>query len=201
MDENNRHFDNDKILEPGFMISMYARGSFPMGQEDGKVEWYLPKNRTVIQVKNFNIPRSLKKFMQTAPFEYRFDSNTIEVIRMCADRNETWISDELIEAYKRLINLEYVHSSEVYIKDELVGGLYGIAFRGAFFGESMFSKVSQASKCAMVKLFDNLKIKVYDIVDVQYNTEHLAMFGTEEISYDDYVNILVKAYKKEIEFL
>ncbi|MBU0476222.1 MAG: leucyl/phenylalanyl-tRNA--protein transferase [Bacteroidetes bacterium] len=201
MDEYNRLFDNDKLLEPGFMISMYARGSFPMAEEGGVINWYLPKIRAVIPIEKFNIPKSLKKFMKTALFEYRFDCDTISVIKNCSNRNETWISPDLIEAYEKLINLGYVHSVEVYQKDELVGGLYGIAFRGAFFGESMFSKVPQASKCAMVKLFENLKIKGYDIVDVQYITNHLAMFGTIEIPYDDYVEILVRAYKKEIEFI
>ena len=201
MNEYNSLFDNDKLLEPGFMISMYARGSFPMAQEDGTIDWYLPKTRAVIPVTDFNIPKSLKKFMQNAQFDYRYDCSTMSVIKNCSNRSETWISTDLIEAYQKLINLGYVHSVEVYQKDELVGGLYGITFRGAFFGESMFSKVTQASKCAMVKLFENLKIKGYDIVDVQYITNHLAMFGTIEIAYDDYVNILIKAYKKEIEFL
>jgi len=201
MNEYNSLFDNDKLLEPGFMISMYARGSFPMAQEDGTIDWYLPKTRAVIPVTDFNIPKSLKKFMQNAQFDYRYDCSTMSVIKNCSNRSETWISTDLIEAYQKLINLGYVHSVEVYQKDELVGGLYGITFRGAFFGESMFSKVTQASKCAMVKLFENLKIKGYDIVDVQYITNHLAMFGTIEIPYDDYVEILVRAYKKEIEFL
>jgi len=201
MDEYNRLFDNSKLLEPGFMISMYARGSFPMAQEDGSIDWYLPKTRAIIPVDNFNIPKSLKKFMQNANFDYRFDCDILTVIKNCSNRSETWISEDLIEAYERLINLGYVHSVEVYQENELVGGLYGIAFRGAFFGESMFSKVPQASKCAMVKLLENLKIKGFDLVDVQYLTDHLAMFGTIEISYDEYVNLLINAYKKEIEFL
>lgn len=201
MDEYNRLFDNSKLLEPGFMISMYARGSFPMAQEDGSIDWYLPKTRAIIPVDSFNIPKSLKKFMQNSNFDYRFDSDILTVVKNCSNRSETWISQDLIEAYERLINLGYVHSVEVYQKDELVGGLYGIAFRGAFFGESMFSKVPQASKCAMVKLLENLKIKEFDLVDVQYLTDHLAMFGTIEIFYDEYVNLLINAYKKEIEFL
>ncbi len=201
MNEYNRLFDNDKLLEPGFMISMYARGSFPMADEDGTVNWYMPDTRAVIPVSKFNTPRSLKKFMQTAPFEYRYDTAIMDVILKCSERDKTWISKELIVAYERLINLGYVHSVEVYENNVLVGGLYGISFRGAFFGESMFSRVPQASKCAVVKLFDNLTIKGFEIVDVQYITEHLKMFGTIEISYDEYVEILVRAYKNEIEFL
>ncbi len=201
MNEYNRLFDNNKLLEPGFMVSMYARGSFPMAEKDGTVNWYMPETRAVIPVKKFNIPRSLKKFMQTTSFEYRYDSDIMGVITNCSNRKETWISTELINAYQRLIDLGYVHSVEVYENNILVGGLYGISFRGAFFGESMFSRVPQASKCAMVKLFDNLKTKGFELVDVQYVTEHLKMFGTIEISYDDYVKILIEAYKKEIEFL
>ncbi len=201
MDEKNRNLDNAKQLEPGFMISMYARGSFPMAEEDGEINWYMPETRAVIPVNEFHIPRSLKKFMGTSPFEHRYDSDIISIIKNCSLRNETWISDELIDGYEKLINLGYVHSVGVYENNELVGGLYGIAFRGAFFGESMFSRVPQASKYAMVKLFDNLKIKGYEIVDVQYITDHLKMFGTIEISYEDYVNKLVKAYQKEIEFI
>lgn len=201
MNEYNRLLDNDKLLEPGFMISMYARGSFPMADEDGVLNWYLPETRAIIPVSHFNIPRSLNKFMQSSTFEYRYDSEILSVIENCSQRDETWISPELIDGYKRLINLGYVHSVEVYQKDELVGGLYGVAYKGAFFGESMFSKVPQASKCAMVKLFENLKVKGYEIVDVQYITDHLKMFGTVEITYEDYVDILVAAYKKEIRFI
>lgn len=201
MDEYNRLLDNDKLLEPGFMISMYARGSFPMADEDGTLNWYLPQTRAVIPVSQFNIPRTLKKFMKSSAFEYRYDSDILSVIINCSQREETWISPDLIDGYKRLINLGYVHSVEVYQKDELVGGLYGIAYKGAFFGESMFSKVPQASKCAMVKLFDRLNTKGYDIVDVQYITDHLKMFGTIEIQYEEYVDLLFVAYKKEISFI
>lgn len=201
MDEYNRLLDIDKLLEPSFMISMYARGAFPMAEKDGAINWYMPKVRTVIPVSEFNIPRSLRKFMTTAPFTYRYDSDTLSVIKKCSERTETWISAELIEAYKKLIHLGYIHSVEVYENSSLVGGLYGVAFRGAFFGESMFSLVPQASKCAMVYLFKNLKEKDYEIVDVQYPTNHLKMFGTIEIPYEDYTNRLIEACKKEVEFI
>ncbi len=201
MNEYNRLLDIDKLLEPSFMISMYARGAFPMAEKDGTINWYMPKVRTIIPVNKFNIPRSLRKFMTTAPFTYRYDTNTLSVIKRCSERKETWISPELIEAYKKLIHLGYVHSVEVYENNNLVGGLYGVAFRGVFFGESMFSHVPQASKCAMVNLFKNLKEKDYELVDVQYDTEHLKMFGTMEVPYEDYTNRLIGAYKKEIEFI
>jgi leucyl/phenylalanyl-tRNA--protein transferase len=200
MNEYNGLLENNKLLNPEYMIRMYAQGAFPMADANGKIEWYLPRTRAVILPENFNIPRSLKKFMQTAPFEYRYDYNILEVITGCADRAETWISEELIKAYKRLIDLNYVHSVEVYENNNLVGGLYGITIMGAFFGESMFSKVPQASKCAMVKLYEHLSEKGYTIVDVQYITEHLKMFGAKEISYNDFLELLKIAYTKKISF-
>lgn len=200
MNQNTIPFDKDKLLQPEIMISMYARGAFPMAEKDGEINWYMPETRTVIPVKNYNLPRSLNKFMQQSSFKYKYDANTLEVIKACTHREETWISDQLVEAYERLIVMGYVHSVEVFEKDELVGGLYGISFKGAFFGESMFSKTSQASKAALVKLLERLSKKKFVVLDVQYMTDHLKMFGAEEISYNEYVELLLKAYKKEAKF-
>ena len=92
---------NKEWLKPVNMLNLYAQGAFPMADETGEVDWYQPKTRTIIPLDNYNIPRSLKKFMETSDYEYRFDENTIEVIRNCADREVTWISDELIAAQLR----------------------------------------------------------------------------------------------------
>ena len=118
------------------------------------------------------------------------------MIRGCADRENTWISESLIEAYKKLIKRGHVHSVETWKDDILVGGLYGITFRGAFFGESMFSKVSQASKVALVNLLYHLKQNDFALLDVQYMTEHLKMFGAVEISLEEFKNKLVDAYQR-----
>ena len=188
------------LLKPENMILMYARGAFPMADESGVINWYLPETRTIIPINDFNLPRSLKKFLEEANFEYRFDSDTIGVIKKCADRESTWISEKLIDAYKGLQKLGHLHSVEVYQKKFLVGGLYGVTYHGAFFGESMFSKVPQGSKCALVKLFDGLREKEFILLDVQYQTEHLKMFGAKEISFQEFAELLLKSYKKNISF-
>ncbi len=192
---------NSDLLKPEFMIQLYAQGAFPMADDDGNIEWYLPDIRTIIPLDNYNIPRSLRKFMQKSNFEYKYDCNILEVIYNCANRPKTWISEELIEAYKKLIDAGYVHSVEVYDDNKLVGGLYGVTYKGAFFGESMFSKVSQASKCALVKLIERLVKKDFILLDVQFQTEHLKMFGTKEISFNEYTDLLIHSYKKEVSFI
>ena len=181
---------NKDLLSPEKMIYMYSNGAFPMADESGEINWYLPDVRTIIPLDRPNIPRSLKKFLSTAGFEYYYDNNPVEIIRECANRESTWISEELIEAYSGLKQLGHLHSVEVYQNKKLVGGLYGISYRGAFFGESMFSKVSQASKCALVKLIERLRERNFILLDVQYQTEHLKMFGAKEISFDQFSSIL-----------
>jgi len=175
MDEKNRQIRNRELLEPNFMISMYAGGAFPMAEEDGTINWYLPDIRAVIPVDEFSIPRSLRKFMGMTDFKFEYDRDTMRVVKECANREQTWISDELIKAYQNLNELGFLHSVEVYQKNKLIGGLYGVTFRGAFFGESMFSKKSQASKTAMVKLFERLKIDGFTVVDVQFMTDCLEL--------------------------
>jgi len=188
------------LLKPENIIQLYAQGAFPMADDDGNIEWYLPEIRTIIPLDNYNVPRSLRKFMEKSNFEYKIDSKIIDVIINCSKRPKTWISEELIEAYKGLIKLGYLHSLEVYQNNELVGGLYGVTYRGAFFGESMFSKVSQASKCALVKLIEHLNKKEFVLLDVQFQTEHLRMFGAVEISFDEYTELLLRAYEKKVNF-
>ena len=151
-----KYLSKKDFLIPENMITLYARGAFPMADETGEIDWYIPEIRTVIPLENYNIPRSLKKFYMESDFEYKFDTSTLEVIKNCADRSSTWISEELIEAYKGLLKLGYLHSVEVFQKNKIVGGLYGVTYKGAFFGESMFSNISQASKCALIKLIEKL---------------------------------------------
>lgn len=194
------YFSDEELLLPENMILMYARGAFPMADVTGQINWYVPEVRTIIPLNSFNIPRSLKKILSSSNFEYRFDENSFRVIRECANRESTWISEKLIDAYKGLYQLGYLHSVEVYQDKELVGGLYGVSYRGAFFGESMFSKVSQASKCALVKLIDRLREKDFLLLDVQYQSEHLKMFGAKEIPFDEFSKLLLDSYTKEVLF-
>lgn len=192
--------DKIELLQPDKMINLYARGAFPMADEFGEIDWYFPQIRTIIQLDNFNIPRSLKKFIENNEFVIKYSFNTMEVVKNCANRTETWISAELISAYQNLFNLGHLHSVEVYDEDELVGGLYGVTFRGAFFGESMFSKKPQTSKIALAKLLERLVEKNFVLLDVQYITPHLAMFGATEISLFDYEFLLNQAYKRFVFF-
>jgi leucyl/phenylalanyl-tRNA--protein transferase len=193
-------FSKIDFLKPENMILLYSKGAFPMADEFGEINWYMPDIRTIIPLDNFNIPRSLKKYFTQCNFEFRFDENTIEIIKNCADRETTWISDKLIKAYQGLIKLGHLHSVEVFQNKKLVGGLYGVTYRGAFFGESMFSFVTQASKCALVKLIQHLNEKEFILLDVQYQTEHLKMFGAKEISLNEFDKLLSAAYKYSASF-
>ncbi len=183
-----------QLLEPGNMLRLYSQGAFPMADDEGVIRWYMPEVRAVILPSDYNFPRSLRKFMSQADLEYRYDESTMRVIRECAKRERTWISEDLINAYSKLNSLGFLHSVEVYQRGKLIGGLYGIAIKGAFFGESMFSRVSQASKAALIKLLERLKSKGFVVLDVQFLTEHLKMFGAREISYEEYLSLLKRAY-------
>ncbi len=196
----NSKADPKELLKPGNMLRLYASGAFPMADDDGRINWFMPEIRTIIPLNNYNIPRSLKIFLKKSNFEIRFDTDFISVVRGCAERKKTWISEELIEAYKRLQKRGHIHTVETWEDGKLVGGLYGVTFRGAFFGESMFSKVPQASKAALLKLIEYLVLKDYVLLDVQYMTPHLKMFGAIEIDFEEYNKLLYTAYTRACEF-
>lgn len=189
-----------ELLHPDNMIRLYASGAFPMADDEGHINWYMPEVRTIIPLDSYNIPRSLKKFLSSSGFEIKLDTDFLSVIRNCANRDETWISEDLITAYKRLQKRGHLHSVETWKDGELIGGLYGVTFRGAFFGESMFSKVPQGSKAALAYLIDHLRFKGFSLLDVQYMTEHLKMFGAVEISWVEYQNLLHSSYLRSCEF-
>ena len=195
------NFDPKELLQPDNMIRLYVSGAFPMADEKtGTINWYMPEIRTIIPLDNFNVPRSTKKAIEDENFEIKFDTDFEGVIEGCADRESTWISEDLINAYRRLKKRGFIHTVETWKDGKLVGGLYGVTFRGAFFGESMFSKVSQASKAALVTLLNHLKEKGFVLLDVQFMTEHLKMFGAVEIPFEEYTKLLHKAYAKMCAF-
>jgi leucyl/phenylalanyl-tRNA---protein transferase len=197
----NSEYDGSSLLEPQTMLRLYASGAFPMADErTGLINWYMPEIRTIIPLAEYNIPRSLKKKLSLINFEFKFDSDFLSVVKSCADRDSTWISDELIGAYSKLEKMGHVHTVESWLNGELVGGLYGITYKGAFFGESMFSNVSQASKAALIKLIEHLNEKKFSLLDVQYMTEHLRMFGAKEISFSEYNFLLAKAFHTDPKF-
>lgn len=199
----NKHhkFDPKELLEPASMLRLYAGGAFPMADElTGEINWYMPTIRTVIPLDDYNIPRSLKKEIPKLNFEVKFDSDFLSVVRGCAERDKTWISDELVEAYLRLEKIGHIHTVEVWQDNLLVGGLYGITYNGSFFGESMFSRITQASKFALMNLIKHLNEKGFALLDVQYLTDHLKMFGAKEITFDEYNRLLTTANALNCEF-
>ncbi len=198
---NSKSFDMDLFLEPNKMIQLYALGFFPMAEENSNiVNWFNPEVRTIIPLDSFNIPRSLKKVLQENKYEVRIDFDFQSVVRNCANREETWISKKLINAYMGLYNLGHIHTVEIWNDNILVGGLYGVTYKGAFFGESMFSFVPQASKIALVTLCRHLKKKGFVLLDVQYMTKHLEMFGAIEISLTEYRNLLKRSSLCDVSF-
>ncbi|MFA6597100.1 MAG: leucyl/phenylalanyl-tRNA--protein transferase [Ignavibacteriaceae bacterium] len=189
------------LLIPEQMIKLYAMGAFPMADSStGKIEWFFPEVRTIIPLNDFRIPRSLKKILIENRFKVAYDTDFLSVVHHCAARKETWISGTLIEAYLNLQKLGHIHTVEVYEDEKLLGGLYGVSFKGAFFGESMFSLVSQASKVALAHLLNRLREKNFVVLDVQYMTEHLKMFGAKEISFEAFSSLLCQASLVDAEF-
>jgi leucyl/phenylalanyl-tRNA--protein transferase len=200
MDSRN-HFDPKELLKPENMLRLYASGAFPMADEKaGTINWYMPEIRTIVPFDDFNFPRSARKAVDKMNFEIKFDTDFTKVVMGCSDREDTWISKELINAYKRLRKRGHVHTVETWLEDKMVGGLYGVTFRGAFFGESMFSQVSEASKASLMALINHLIERDFVLLDVQYMSEHLKMFGAMEISFDEYTKLLHKAYTRGCEF-
>jgi len=198
---NKSSSDTKELLKPDNMLRLYASGAFPMADEKtGSINWFMPEVRTIIPLDDYNIPRSTRKAVEKMKFEIRFDTDFDGVIHGCADRESTWISEELMLAYRRLKKRGHVHTVETWLDDKLVGGLYGVTFRGAFFGESMFSKVSQSSKAALIALIERIREKDFVLLDVQYMTAHLKMFGAVEISFEEYTKLLYTAYTRGCEF-
>jgi len=189
------------MINSDFLLKAYCSGFFPMADDkSGEIGWYSPDPRGVFDLKDFRVARSLKLTMKRKPFEIAIDRRFEEVMRCCASRKETWISEEIIQSYGELHRLGYAHSVECWRGDELVGGLYGVAIKGAFFGESMFSRVRDASKVALVILVERLNERGYQLLDTQYVTPHLARFGAREIPRDNYLHQLQKALTKDCSF-
>jgi leucyl/phenylalanyl-tRNA---protein transferase len=183
-----------KAIDPEFLCTAYCNGYFPMADpKTGEISWYSPDPRTIFELDTFHIPRSLKLTLKKKLFDIRINNKFEEVMRACAQREETWISEAIIKSYIRLHNIGIAHSVETWKDGLLVGGLYGVAIRGAFFGESMFSRVRDASKVALVHLVMRLKEKGYTLLDTQFTTSHLQRFGAREIPRAEYLQQLEEA--------
>ncbi len=191
----------EQTLTPAFLIRAYEQGFFPMGNEDGSIDWYWPDPRTIIELDRFHIPRRLARVVRQGRFEMAVDRNFAGVMRGCADREETWITAPIVDAYTALHRMGKAHSIEAYRNGRLVGGLYGVSLGGAFMGESMFSRVTDASKVCLVALVERMKARGYGLLDVQFLTSHLHRFGAVEISRDDYLKRLRAALKRSCRFM
>jgi leucyl/phenylalanyl-tRNA--protein transferase len=186
------------------LLRAYASGVFPMSESANSDEifWVDPKTRGIIPLDGLHISRSMRKFIRKMDYAITVDSCFSEVLAHCADREETWINDEISELYRILHNLGYAHSLEVWDGNrQLIGGLYGVSLGGAFFGESMFSTATNASKIALIWLVARLNAGGYKLLDTQFITSHLTSLGAIEISRDDYHSHLDAALDVKATFM
>ncbi|MFO0972063.1 MAG: leucyl/phenylalanyl-tRNA--protein transferase [Phycisphaerae bacterium] len=185
------------MLAPATLVAAYAQGLFPM-DSDGRLRWYSPDPRAILPLDEFHCPRTLRQLCRQGRFEIRRDTAFEAVLRGCAaDRVDgTWISPRIVRAYLRLHGLGLAHSVEAWRGGQLAGGLYGVALGGVFFGESMFHRVRDASKVALVGLVDHLREQNFSLLDVQFQTPHLARFGVVEIPRDEYLALLSAALSR-----
>jgi leucyl/phenylalanyl-tRNA--protein transferase len=193
------------MIPSRLLIGAYARGWFPMAT-DGQIRWYSPDPRGILPLDAVHISRRLARVARSGRFRIEIDRAFGDVIRACAseardpDDPGTWIDDEIIESYTALHEEGFAHSVEAWLDDRLVGGLYGVAIRGAFFGESMFHRETDASKVALVALVERLRARGYSLLDTQWVTPHLEQFGAVEIPRDEYLARLERSLHLECSF-
>lgn len=188
------------------LLACYARGVFPMAdaREDARVFLIDPERRGVIPLDRFHVPARLARTVRADRYALRVDTAFHQVVLACATpapgRAETWINRPIERLYLKLHDMGFAHSVECWKDDVLLGGLYGVALKGAFFGESMFSRARDASKVALVHLVARLIAGGYRLLDTQFMTEHLAQFGAEEIGRRDYLKRLERALAVDADF-
>lgn len=175
-------------LSPDLLLRAYAAGVFPMSEarDDPQVFWVDPKQRGILPLDGFHLSRSLKKTILRAPYSLTLNMDFDGVVRGCANREETWINDTIFRAYFALHRHNLAHSIEAWDGDRLVGGVYGVALGRAFFGESMFSEETDASKIALATLVAHLGQTGFELFDTQFVTDHLATLGAVEVSRAEY---------------
>ena len=186
-------------LTPDILLAAYGAGIFPMAEsaDDPELFWVDPRRRGILPLDGFHVAHRLRRVVRQRRFEIRCDSAFAEVLRGCAEASEkrpnTWINDEIVRLYTALFARGAAHSVECWHAGMLVGGLYGVSLGAAFFGESMFSRESEASKVALVHLVARLRLGGYRLLDTQFLTPHLAGFGGVEISRARYHRLLAEA--------
>lgn len=173
----------------------------------GTIEWFMADPRTIVPLDDgFRVPRTIRRLIRKGGFEIRIDTSFADVMAACARHGsvaaeEVWLSDEMIDLYLEMHSLGHAHSVEVWIEGELAGGLYGVALRGAFFGESMFSRTPSASQIALVALVERLRERRFLLLDAQMRTPHVTRFGAIDLTHDEYLARLALAMLEERSFL
>ena len=186
-------------ITPEILLRAYSIGLFPMAEsaDDPEIFWVEPETRGVLPLDAFHVSKSLEKAIRRKPFDIRFDTDFEGVMALCAapadDRPSTWINSTIRKLYSELHRMGHAHSVEAWEGAELIGGLYGVSLGSAFFGESMFSRRTNASKICLVHLVEHLKDKGFTLLDTQFTTDHLKTFGTIDIPKDDYLALLKAA--------
>ncbi|MBB3964101.1 leucyl/phenylalanyl-tRNA--protein transferase [Rhizobium metallidurans] len=186
-------------ITPEILLRAYSIGLFPMAEsaDDPEIFWVEPDLRGVLPLNDFHVSKSLAKTIRRKPFEIRFDHDFEAVIAACAEetsgRPSTWINQTIRSLYASLFRMGHAHTVEAWDGDELVGGLYGVSLGAAFFGESMFSRRTDASKICLVHLVERLKQKGFVLLDTQFTTEHLKTFGAIDVAKDEYEHMLAAA--------
>lgn len=189
-------------LDPAIVLRAYREGIFPMAVEGGQIGWFSPNPRGILPLDSFHVPARLARVVRSGRFEVTVDRAFEAVMRACAGQRAegTWISEEIVQCYLAIHRIGLAHSVETWQKGELVGGLYGVSIGGAFFGESMFHRVTDASKVALVALVDRLVRRGYRLLDTQWVTSHLAQFGAVEIPKRQYLARLREALQLDCTF-
>ncbi len=192
------------LLSADDLIYGYMNGIFPMADSDGALYWYSPDPRAIIPIETYKPAKSLRPVLNKSYFEIKIDNDFEAVMRGCASPRQgdeaTWISDEIIKAYTELHRLGFAHSVETYFENRLVGGLYGVTIGAAFFGESMFHSVSNASKVAFHYLIEILKRQGFELLDTQFINDNVRRFGAVEIPKSEYIRLLKRAIAKKARF-
>jgi leucyl/phenylalanyl-tRNA--protein transferase len=185
-------------LTPEIVLFAYSQGCFPMPDEKAeKISWYRPDPRAIIPLDGFHVGRTLKRVLKKNDFTVCSDTQFERVMRACAAREETWITEDFIRVYCELHALGCAHSLEIFRDQELVGGIYGVTLGGAFFAESMFHSASDMSKVALFYLIEHLRQRNFILLECQFLTPHLKSLGAQEISDHNYITLLHEALELE----
>lgn len=197
----------DSDITVDMLLRAYSIGLFPMAEsaDDPELFWVEPELRGIIPLNDFHVSKSLAKTIRKAPFDIRFDTAFDAVMAGCAeeapDRPSTWINETIRKLYVELHQIGHAHSVEAWEEDQLVGGLYGVSLGSAFFGESMFSRRTNASKICLVHLVERLRENGFTLLDTQFTTEHLKTFGAIDVPKAEYAKMLQRAVNSaDLEF-